>query len=63
MRSLPKPWRWEGLVPLPEDVIIPVDHTRSGLGGDSSKTGPIMLQNHGSPIQYRNIWLLSLGDR
>ena len=26
--------------------------------GKSEATGPIMLQDHGHPIQYRNIWLL-----
>jgi rubredoxin len=47
-------------VSIHEDVAIPVDNTRAGLGGDPCAPGPIHLQDHGNPIQYRNIWLLPL---
>jgi hypothetical protein len=47
-------------VPIHDDLAIPVDNTRAGLGGDPSRPGPILLQDHGNPIQYRNIWLLPL---
>jgi len=47
-------------VPIHDNVAIPVDNTRSGLGGNPSQPGPIMLQDHGNPVQYRNIWLLPL---
>ncbi len=43
-----------------KDVDILLDNTVSGLGGDPSKPGPIMLQDHGNPVQYRNIWLKKL---
>ena len=45
-------------IKIHDGVPIPVDNTRSGLGGDISKPGPIMLQDHGHPVQYRNVWLL-----
>ena len=45
-------------VKIHDDVPIPVDNTRAGLGGDPSKPGPILLQDHGHPVQFRNVWLL-----
>jgi hypothetical protein len=46
-----------------DKVHIPTDDTGDGLPLDPSMPGPVMLQEHGSPVQFRNIWLLPLGKR
>jgi hypothetical protein len=45
-------------VKIHDNIEITKDNTTSGLGGDVCKPGPILLQDHGHPVQYRNVWLL-----
>ena len=45
-------------IKIHDNVEITSDNTTSGLGGDIAKPGPIMLQDHGHPVQFRNVWVL-----
>jgi serine/threonine-protein kinase len=52
-------------VKIHDDVRITREHTPGAmsskeLGGDPGTPGPILLQDHVNPVQYRNIWLLPL---
>ena len=49
-------------VKIHEDVKMTKDNTTAGLGGDPCTPGPIMLQDHGNPVQFRNVWILQLKE-
>jgi len=45
-------------IKIHDDVELTKDNTTAGRGGDPCTPGPIMLQDHGAPVQFRNIWVL-----
>ena len=46
---------WNG-VKVHDKTKLTKDVTPSGRTGEPCKPGPLMLQDHGHPVQYRNVW-------
>ncbi len=51
---------WHNGILIHKNVEIEKEFTRAGMEGPPPKTGPVLLQNHGSKVRYRNIWIKPL---
>jgi hypothetical protein len=49
-------------VKIHDQVKLTTDNTLRGLGGDPCAPGPILLQENGCPVQFRNIWIVELKE-
>jgi hypothetical protein len=52
---------WNG-VKVHDHTKLTKDSTPAGNGGDICQPGPLKLQDHGHPVQFRNIWTAPLKE-
>jgi hypothetical protein len=51
---------WHNGIRIHRDVELQGNATTSGIDGPPVAKGPILLQNHGAPVHYRNIWIVEM---
>ncbi|MEZ0324716.1 MAG: DUF1080 domain-containing protein [Fimbriimonas sp.] len=56
--SKPRISVWHNGLRIHRDVEINTPMTAAGIEGKWVTKGPIMLQNHGAPVRFRNIWIV-----
>ena len=44
-----------------DNITLPAP-TPGGTGGDVSTPGGLLFQDHGNPVQYRNVWFMPLNE-
>ncbi len=52
---------WHNGINVHDDVELSAP-TPGNLDGQEYQRGPILLQDHGNPVQYRNVWIQELED-
>ena len=58
--SKPRISVWHNGIRIHRDVEIQNPQTAAGIDGKWVTKGPILLQNHGSPVRFRNIWIVEM---
>lgn len=51
---------WHNGIKVHNDVEIQNPQTTAGIDGPWVAKGPILLQNHGSLVRFRNVWIVEL---
>jgi len=58
--EVPRVTVYQNGVLVQDNVQCTEPNTGSGMGNDFVPTGPVMLQFHGDPVKYRNIWVVPM---